>query len=245
MLSETAAAILEESKKYGWVLEPEAKRLFSDAGFDVPDFQWARSEDEALDAGDRIGWPVVAKVISPGVIHKSEAEGVAVGIDGREAMREVFTRLSSIEGFDGVLVEEMLPGIELIIGGKIDEQFGPVVLVGIGGIGVEIYKDTAIRMAPVTEKDVDPMLDDITASSILRGYRGSEGVNLEKLKKLIADFSSLIVEMSDLVESVDLNPVMCTEKRCVIADARIILKKVTIDVDKANGSSLGFVQGKR
>ena len=225
MLSETAAAVLEESKKRGWVLEPDAKRLFADAGFDVPVSERVRSEDEAVAAGERIGWPVVAKVVSPDVIHKSEAGGVAVGIDGPGAMREVFARLSNIDGYEGVLVEEMLPGIELIIGGKIDGQFGPVVLAGIGGVGVEIYKDTAIRMAPIEEKDVASMLNDIVAGSILRGYRGSAGVNLEELKKLIAGFSSLIVEMADLVESVDLNPVLCTEERCVIADARIILKK--------------------
>lgn len=225
MLSETAAAVLEESKKRGWVLEPDAKRLFADAGFDVPVSERVRSEDEAVAAGERIGWPVVAKVVSPDVIHKSDAGGVAVGIDGPGAMREVFARLSNIDGFEGVLVEEMLPGIELIIGGKIDVQFGPVVLAGMGGVGVEIYRDTAIRMAPIEEKEVDSMLDDIVASSILRGYRGAAGVDMEKLKKLIAGFSSLIVEMADLVESVDLNPVLCTEERCVIADARIILKK--------------------
>ena len=225
MLSETAVAVLEDSKKRGWVLEPDAKRLFADAGFDVPVSEQVRSEDEAVAAGERIGWPVVAKIVSPDVIHKSDAGGVAVGIDGAGAMREVFARLRSIDGFEGVLVEEMLPGIEVIIGGKIDGQFGPVVLAGMGGVGVEIYKDTAIRMAPIEEKDVDSMLDDIAASSILRGYRGSAGVNLEKLKKLIAGFSSLIVEMADLVESVDLNPVLCTEEKCVIADARIILKK--------------------
>ena len=225
MLSETAAAVLEESKKRGWVLEPDAKRLFADAGFDVPVSEQVRSEDEAVAAGERIGWPVVAKVVSPDVIHKSDAGGVAVGIDGPGAMREVFARLSNIDGFEGVLVEEMLPGIELIIGGKIDMQFGPVVLAGMGGIGVEIYRDTAIRMAPIEEKEVDSMLEDIAAISILRGYRGAAGVDMEKLKKLIACFSSLIVEMADLVESVDLNPVLCTEERCVIADARIILKK--------------------
>ncbi len=225
MLSETAVAVLEESKKRGWVLEPDAKRLFADAGFDVPVSERVRSEDEAVAAGERIGWPVVAKVVSPDVIHKSEAGGVAIGIESPGAMREVFARLSNIDGFEGVLVEEMLPGIELIIGGKIDVQFGPVVLAGMGGVGVEIYRDTAIRMAPIEEKKVDSMLDDIVASSILRGYRGSAGVNMEKLRKLIAGFSSLIVEMADLVESVDLNPVLCTEERCVIADARIILKK--------------------
>jgi succinyl-CoA synthetase beta subunit len=225
MLSETAARILEDSRKYGWVLEPEAKRLFSDAGFDLPDFQWVRTEDEAIAAGESIGWPVVAKIVSPDVVHKSDSGGVAVGIDGPEAMREVFGSFQDIEGFDGVLVEEMLTGIELIIGGKVDGQFGPVVLAGMGGVGVEIYKDTAIRMAPVEEDSVGSMLDDIEASSILYGHRGSAGVDMDKLKKLIADFSNLIVEMADLVESIDLNPVMCTDEKCVIADARIILKK--------------------
>ena len=115
--------------------------------------------------------------------------------------------------------------MELIVGGKIDEQFGAVILTGIGGIGVEIYKDTAIRMAPVTEDNVESMIDDLTASSVLRGYRGSAGVNIGELKRLIAAFSALMVEMSGEIESVDLNPVLCTEEKCVIADARIILKK--------------------
>jgi len=225
MLSESAAAILEESKKRGWVLEPEAKRFFAEAGFDVPRFEWVRTVEEAVAAGERIGWPAVAKIVSPDVIHKSDAGGVAVGIAGPEAMREIAGRFSGIEGFEGILVEEMLPGIEVIVGGKIDEQFGAVVLAGMGGIAVEVYNDTAIRMAPVTEENVESMIDDITAGRILRGYRGSAGVNIGKLKELIAGFSILLVEMAGQIESVDLNPVLCTEEKCVIADARIIIKK--------------------
>jgi acetate---CoA ligase (ADP-forming) subunit beta len=225
MLNETAAAILEESKKYGWVLEPDAKRLFAAAGFDVPRFEWARTEEEAAAAGDRIGWPVVAKVVSPDVIHKSDTGGVVVGIASPEAMREIAGKFSGIAGFAGILVEEMIPGMELIVGAKIDIQFGPVVLVGMGGVSVEIYKDTAIRMAPVAEEDVEAMINDIVAGQILRGYRGAAGVNIAELKRLVAGFSTLIMEMADKIESVDLNPVLCTEERCVIADARIILKK--------------------
>ncbi len=225
MLNETAAAILKESKKYGWVLEPDAKRLFAEAGFDVPRFEWVRTEEETVAAGERIGWPVVAKVVSPDIVHKSDAGGVAVGIEGPEAMREVFGRFKGIEGFEGVLVEEMLPGMELIVGGKIDQQFGAVVIAGMGGVGVEIYKDTAIRMAPVTGDIVESMIDDIRAGSMLRGYRGAAGVNIGEFKKLIVEFSTLIVEMAGEIESVDLNPVLCTEEKCVIADARIILKK--------------------
>jgi succinyl-CoA synthetase beta subunit len=225
MLSERAATIMEKSRKYGWVLEPEAKVLLADAGFDVPKSKWVRSAQEAADEAGSIGWPVVAKVVSPEVLHKSDKGGVAVGIAGPEEMLDVFTRFSSLDGFEGVLVEEMLPGIELIVGGKIDLQFGPIILAGMGGVGVEIYMDTAIRMAPIQEDDVESMLGEIKAASILHGFRGAAGVNLVKLKKLISDFSSLIVEMEEFVESVDLNPVLCTEERCVIADARIILKK--------------------
>lgn len=225
MLNETAAAILEESKKYGWVLEPDAKRLFAEAGFNVPRFEWAKTAEEAVAAGDSIGWPVVAKIVSPDVIHKSDAGGVVVGVASPEAMREVAGRFSGIDGFAGILVEEMVPGMELIIGAKIDEQFGPVVLLGMGGVSVEIYKDTAIRMAPVTAENVESMIDDIIAGGMMRGYRGSAGVNIGELKKLVAEFSTLIVEMAGEIESVDLNPVLCTEERCVIADARIILKK--------------------
>ena len=226
MLSENAKAIIERSKKHGWVLEPEAKRLLADAGFDVPSFEWARSGADAVTAAGRIGWPVVAKVVSPEVIHKSDAGGVAVGVSDENEMRDVFRRLASIKGADGVLVEEMLPGLELIVGGKVDEQFGPVVLLGMGGVGVEIYKDTAIRMAPVTEDRIESMVEDITAGSLLKGYRGSAGVNMDALGRLIADFSQLVVEMAGEIESADLNPVLCTEERCVIADARIILKKI-------------------
>ena len=225
MLNKTAAAILKESKTYGWVLEPDALRLFAEAGFDVPRFEWVRTEEETVAAGDRIGWPVVAKVVSRDVVHKSDAGGVAVGVGSPDEMREVADRFSSIDGFAGILVEEMVPGMELIIGAKIDEQFGPVVLLGMGGVSVEIYKDTAIRMAPVTEENIESMINDITAGGMMRGYRGAAGVNIGELKKLVAEFSTLVVEMAGEIESVDLNPVLCTEERCVIADARIILKK--------------------
>jgi succinyl-CoA synthetase beta subunit len=224
MLKETTA-ILEASRKHGWVLEPDAKRLLAGEGFDVPASEWVRSADEAVSAGEKLGWPVVAKIVSPEVIHKSDAGGVEVGVGGPDEMRKIFERFSSIDGFDGVLVEEMLSGIEVIVGGKIDEQFGPVILTGMGGVGVEIYSDTAIRMAPVEEKSVDSMIDDIKASRLLRGYRGSPGVNIEEFRRIVSRFSKLVTEMADMIESVDLNPVLCSEKRCVVADARIILKK--------------------
>jgi acyl-CoA synthetase (NDP forming) len=122
-----------------------------------------------------------------------------------------------------MLVEEILTGMELIIGAKIDFQFGPIVILGIGGTAVEIYQDTSIRMAPLTPKDVLSMIKNLKAHRLIEGYRGSEPVNLNKLTEIVVTFSDLLMELEDVVESIDLNPVMCSSKKCIVADARIML----------------------
>jgi succinyl-CoA synthetase beta subunit len=224
MLTEEIKDILLASQELGWVLEPEAKRLFSLAGFDVPKFMWAPDLEQAVRFARDIGYPVVAKVVSPRALHKSDVGGVVAGIDSDAKLTETFRRLSRIEGFAGVLVEEMLSGVELIVGAKVDYQFGPVILLGMGGIGVEIYRDTTLRMAPLKEKDVDSMLKDLKAHQLLEGYRGSEPVNLTELKGMVAAFSDLVMELEGYIESIDLNPVLCSSRRCVVADARIMLE---------------------
>jgi acyl-CoA synthetase (NDP forming) len=120
-------------------------------------------------------------------------------------------------------VEEMVSGTELIVGAKIDYQFGPVILLGIGGTGVEIYQDTTLRMAPLNQQDVDYMINGLKAGQLIKGYRGSEPVNLPALSSLIMTFSALVMEIEKSIESIDLNPVMCNAKRCVVADARIMI----------------------
>jgi len=124
-LSTEIKDIISTSKELGWVLEPEAKRLCSLAGLTVPRFLWATGVDEAVRFAQEIGYPVVAKVVSPHVLHKSDVGGVVVGIDSAEKLREAFHRFSEFGGFAGMLVEEMLSGIELIAGAKVDYQFGP------------------------------------------------------------------------------------------------------------------------
>jgi len=224
MPAEETGRILDGARERGWVLEPDAKRLLAAEGFDVPRFEVASSAGEAVAAAGRIGYPVVMKVVSPEVIHKSDAGGVIVGVEDEEGVRDAFAGLSRAAGFGGALVEEMLPGVELIVGGKVDGQFGPIVLIGMGGVGVEIYNDTSIRMAPLTGADVDSMIAGIRARKVLDGYRGAEGIDREALKELVVDFSRLLMDIAGEIESVDLNPVLCTAKRCVIADARIMLK---------------------
>lgn len=223
MLKKKIRDILQASKKTGWVLEPDAMRLMELAGLDVPRIKVATSPDEAAGFAAEIGYPVVAKVVSPKILHKSDSGGVVTGIEDEEKLRGVFDRLSALEGFEGMLVEETLSGIELIVGAKIDNQFGPVIVLGIGGTCVEIYKDMSMRMAPVEPDDVAPMVQELTAHELIEGYRGSEPVNRDELTKLLVGFSKLVIELEGEIDSIDLNPVMCTAEKCVVADARIIL----------------------
>jgi succinyl-CoA synthetase beta subunit len=225
MLKKESKAIIMASKKYGWVLEPEAKHLLSISGIDVPKFLWAKNSEEARQFAGEIGYPVVVKLISPQALHKSDVKGVVVGIKTGEELGEAFGRFSSFEGFAGMLVEEMVPGVELIVGAKVDYQFGPVILLGMGGTAAEIYKDTTLRMAPLKEVDVESMLKGLKAHELLKGYRGSHPVNLEELTRTLMAFSSLIMDLEGYFESIDLNPVMCSSERCIVADARIILRE--------------------
>ena len=224
MLNREILRLIKNSRKTGWVLEPDAKKIFRIAGFDVPEHTLAASADDAISFAGKTGYPVVAKVVSPGILHKSDVGGVEVGIENDKKLEEIFNRFSKMDRFTGLFVEETVEGTELIIGAKIDKQFGPVVLLGIGGVGVEIYKDTAIRMAPIEKKDVKSMVNELKAKKIIEGFRGSEPVNIGILSEMLVKFSELTIELENKIESIDLNPVMCSGSKCVIADARIILK---------------------
>ena len=217
--------IIDAARPDGWVLEPDAKRLFRLAGFDVPRFMLARTPEEAVRFAREIGYPVVAKVVSPRILHKSDVGGVAVGIADAGRLEEVFRRFQGMEGFLGVIVEEIVSGVELILGAKIDFQFGPMILLGMGGIGVEIYQDIALRMAPLAGKDVRAMIGELKARRLLEGYRGAEKVDREKLTETILAFSSVVMDLQGRIESIDINPLLCSSRRCVVADARIILGK--------------------
>lgn len=225
MLKSEIRDILGASQKSGWVLEPDAKRILDLTGFDVPRSKTVKTPAEATDAASTIGYPVVAKVVSPDLIHKSDTGGVVVGIENDHRLIDSFNRFSKFGGFEGMLVEEMVSGVELIIGAKIDHQFGLVILLGFGGTAAEIYQDTSLRMAPLTQSDVHSMMRNLKAYKILEGYRGSEPIHTDRLVDTVKRFSGLMTELGEQVDSFDLNPVICSSERCVVADARIILKK--------------------
>jgi acetate---CoA ligase (ADP-forming) subunit beta len=225
MLNREISDIVSASRGEGWVLEPEAKRLLSLAGIPVPRFRWAKSFEDAAQFAGKIGYPVVAKVVSPRLVHKSDAGGVVTGICDGEKLAATFSRFSRLAGFDGMLVEETLSGTELIVGARVDYQFGPVILVGMGGTRAEIYRDVSLRMAPLNPGDAERMVRGLRARRIFEGFRGSAPVSMEGLEGLVMNLSRLVMELGESFESMDLNPVMCSAAGCVVADARIMLPR--------------------
>jgi acyl-CoA synthetase (NDP forming) len=223
VLNKEIVQILSAAKQAGWVMEPEAKHLLSLAGIDVPRHRWVRGLEEGVRFAGEIGYPVAAKVVSCEVIHKSDEGGVVLGIDSDQGLSAAYDRFRAMRGFAGMLVEEMVSGMELIMGAKIDYQFGPVILMGLGGTGVEIYKDVALRMAPLKETDLHSMVKSLKAHQLLEGYRGSEPVDLGALSRTMMLFSEMVMDMEDMIESIDFNPVKCSSKGCIVVDARIML----------------------
>lgn len=225
MLKKNIRKIMEKNKAAGWVLEPDAKAMMKLQGLDIPDFVLTNSFNTADRFMKKMKCPVVAKAVSKKILHKSEHHAVVTGIVSSDHLKKEMARLQQLDGCENILVEEMVQGLEVIIGAKNDFQFGPVIVFGIGGTSVEIYNDTAIRMAPLNPGDVLSMVDSLKAKELISGYRGKDGINIDVFTHTVVNFTRLIMELEKDIESVDLNPVMCTKDRCIIADARIILQQ--------------------
>ena len=223
-MDERIRVVLNASRTDGWVMEPHAKELLRAYGLPTTRFLWAKSLEASRLGAKEVGYPLVAKVVSPDILHKSDVGGVVVGVGDERELEEVYERMSGLKGFQGLLLDQMVQGIEMIVGAKEDPQFGTVVVVGIGGTSVEVYKDVSIRMAPVSIAGAMNAIGSIKGRKLLEGYRGKEPVNKDKLAELIVSFSEAAFDLRDEVESIDLNPVLCDRERAVIADARFMLK---------------------
>jgi succinyl-CoA synthetase beta subunit len=223
MLKTEIKTVLEAARTRGWVSEPDAKRLLSAAGLEVPRFVTVTDPDQIEPVAADLGFPMAAKVVSSRIVHKSDVGGVRTGIETIRELTAVFESFSRLDGFEAMLMEPMVSGLEMIIGAKMDDQFGPVVLLGMGGIGVEIYQDVSLRMAPLGNADVDSMIKGLKAAPLLSGYRGLQAVNRDELTRILIRFSDFVMAAADMIESIDLNPVMCSGEKCIVADARIML----------------------
>jgi acetyl coenzyme A synthetase (ADP forming)-like protein len=212
------------------LLETEAKELLHEYGLPVPVYQLIRKEREIPEIEKNIDYPIVMKIVSPDIIHKSEAGGVKVGIKNEENARKSFNEIiSNARSYNkkakmsGVIVYSMAPqGIEIIIGMMQDPQFGPVMMFGLGGIFVETLKDISFRVLPIEEKDAEEMIMEIKGYAILKGIRGESLKDIGAIKEMLLRLSVLVMENPEIQE-IDLNPIFVYEKGLQIVDARVIL----------------------
>jgi len=213
------------------LLEHEAYAVAEYYNIPVPRVGLAQTPEEAGDIAEKLGYPVVLKIVSPDIAHKSDVGGVIVGVEGREnvvnAARKIFenvSRKAPHARIAGVLVQKMVPqGFEIIVGGLRDSVFGPVVMFGIGGIFVEVLRDVSFRVAPLTREEALEMIREIRSYKLLEGYRGQPPVSREALARIIVGVADMLLENPE-IESVDLNPIMAFPDTAIVADARIILR---------------------
>ncbi len=191
-------------------------------GISVPRQVYAERTDDLLKKSTELTYPLVAKLVSRKPVHKTDKGGIVLGIKTPEELVKAYEKIRKAgkKDFLGVLVQEQVKGIEVIIGGKTDPQFGPVLLFGLGGIFTEIFQDYSLRILPVNKRKATEMIKEIKAYPVLKGYRGKQGVNLKKLADTIVKASTLFNDPR--IQEFDMNPVMCTKKDCTAVDARII-----------------------
>jgi len=221
--------IIRKGGERGWLLEPEAKELCRNFGLSVGDWRVVKDSEGVKDAVAEFGFPLVMKIVSPDVLHKSDVGGVILNIDSEERAMRSFERIREIADkggyrLEGILVERMAQqGIETIIGAKRDQQFGPVLMFGLGGIFVEVYKDVSFRVAPVSKDDALDMISELKAYPVLKGIRGRKPSDIDSLAEAIIKVSDIMMRIPQITE-IDLNPTIAYDVGYKIVDARILLK---------------------
>ena len=237
--------IVESSKGNPRVItEESSKDILSEYGIKVPKYALVTNSDEAVQKSKEIGFPLVAKIVSPDILHKTDVGGVKVGLSSedevKKAFDDMFNRLKEKFDVKGVLLEKMVPkGVELIVGLQNDSQFGPSIMVGLGGIYTELFKDVSFRVLPVTKNEAAKMLESLRGKDILKGFRGSTPVDLDMLSEAIVNIGTLGVDMAGKYESIDFNPVVVYPDSYYVVDAKIILKDKSSDdaISMANPDS--------
>lgn len=225
--------IIETARKEGrnMLTEIEAKQLLKGAGIGVVETRLATSKEQAVAIAKELGYPVVMKIASADVVHKSDAGGVKLGLKTATQIGKAYDEImKSIKAafpnakIDGVSVQTMArQGVEVIIGMSKDAQFGPVLMFGLGGVLVEILKDVSFRIVPLVKRDAKEMIREIKGFPLLEGYRGSEPVDVENLENMLLKVSEFI-EKTPEIKELDLNPIFAYKDGAVAVDARVILE---------------------
>jgi acyl-CoA synthetase (NDP forming) len=213
------------------LLEPEAKTICMEYGISVTKFNVAKNEKEAAEFAAATGFPVVLKIVSPEIIHKSDAGGVIVNLKTKEEVQAAYNKiLQNVKAYKpdanivGILVQEMAPSsTEVIIGAVKDPQFGQTIMFGLGGIFVELLKDVTFRVAPIDEQEAAEMVVGVKAFPLLNGYRGSKPADVKAIVNLLLCVSKLVMDHPEIKE-LDLNPILVYPQGAKTVDARIILE---------------------
>ncbi|HID27555.1 MAG TPA: acetyl-CoA synthetase [Methanosarcinales archaeon] len=210
--------------------EYESKKLLSKYGIPVTKEFIAKNTKEAIQFAEQIGFPVAMKIVSKEITHKSDSGCVLLNIDLDEVEEGFNTIINNANKhvpyptIDGVLISEMVQsGIETIVGVKRDPQFGAVIMFGLGGIFVEVFKDVSLRVAPITKFDAINMIKEIKGYKILKGFRGCKEYDIDSVVDVLLSVSKISEEINNLLE-LDINPLIVQEKGVVAVDARILLK---------------------
>ncbi len=217
--------------------EAEGYELLEKYGSPIPGYKIVTDADEAASAADYIGYPLVAKIVSPQVVHKSDAGGVVTGIKNKEEVKSAFERIMNsvkekVPGAEikGIILEKEMPsGLELIIGGKTDPSFGKVITFGLGGKLVELMKDISIRVLPIEIDEIEKMIREIKGYDLIKGYRGEPAKDENALVEIISKVSELFYDNNKIIEF-DINPLILYEKGACAVDARIYESDAAVEI---------------
>lgn len=208
------------------LLEPESKNLLIEYGLPVPEFSFCQSKEEALRAAEHLGYPLVMKVVSPDIPHKSDLGGVKIGLNSQEEVCTAFEDIRKAavnKRFSGVILYPVQSqGTEIIIGAIYDEQFEHALMFGLGGIFVEVLRDVSFRLIPITESDAHEMIEEIKAYPVLTGVRGQPPRDIRSIVNALLKVSQLVEENPEIRE-LDLNPIFVYEEGLTVIDARCIV----------------------
>ncbi len=217
------------------ITEDVSKSILKSYGVKVPPYALATTAKEAVKASKKIGFPLVMKIVSPQILHKTDAGGVKVGVADAKEVKKTFDQiLKSVKKYDkkaeikGILLEKMVPkGVEMIVGLQVDPQFGPVIMAGLGGVMTEVFKDVAWRMLPITQADAKSMIEELKSSKLFKGFRGSAPIDMDMLAKALVQIGKIGTDNAVYVNSIDFNPIVVYPKSYYVVDAKIILAKET------------------
>jgi acetyl-CoA synthetase (ADP-forming) len=232
--AETAFSRIKRTATTPVLSEIECKEILKQAGLDVTEATLAASREEAVAISKDLGYPVVMKVVSPQITHKSDVGGVALEIKTADEAGQAYDQIMAAvrknkpgAAIEGISVQKMAaPGVELVIGMNKDPQFGPMLMFGLGGIFVEIIRDVSFRIVPLSGEDAREMIREIKGYRLLKGYRGQGPVDVSTLEEWLLKVSRLVEENPEIME-MDINPVMAYSKGAAALDARIILQSCT------------------